>query len=174
MIRHSLRWIPAVAIVLLAACSPPPDAPATSSPTTAPVESVSAPPTDSTPEITPSDATTTAPQIDTTPEVVPADGTVEAPQTETTPEGASDDSDPVLRVVQDNSGLRGGPGTNYPRVAVARSGDLLPVTGRSGEERDLWYQVTLPDGAIAWAWSRIAELQPASADVPEVEPPAAP
>lgn len=173
---HQSRWlVPALLtlVMLLAACggdgaTPTTTTAPTEEPTTAPVEEMeqveepTTEPTKAADEGEPTDEATS--EAENTTDEPDSDATVEA---EAAASGA-----PTVRIEQDNSGLRAGPGVTYDRAGVANSGDILPVLGKAGEGQTLWYQVELPDGSIAWAWSRIATLLPADAEVPEVEPPA--
>lgn len=162
-----------VILSIVAACVPQ-DEPATPAPTAAPtLEATEAQPqTDSTLEVSAPEIINAAPETDSTPEASDA-ATTEAPGVESTPEGAGAIAEPAVRIDQDNTVLRSGPGTSYSEVTTVRAGAILPVTGKSGEGLRLWYQVTLPDGATAWAWGRVAFLQPEGADVPVVEAPPA-
>ncbi|WP_343420202.1 SH3 domain-containing protein [Candidatus Flexifilum breve] len=82
----------------------------------------------------------------------------------------------TLTVMQENTALRGGPGTNYEVIVRVTVNASYPVVATYGEGRNQWYQITLEDGTSAWAWARVVTLNPADAVVPvaaEVPPPPA-
>ncbi len=82
----------------------------------------------------------------------------------------------TLTVMQENTALRGGPGTNYEVIVRVTVNASYPVVATYGEGRNQWYQITLEDGTSAWAWARVVALNPADAVVPvaaEVPPPPA-
>jgi len=94
--------------------------------------------------------------------------------TDVTPEategGAAQSADGVmLTVTQENTALRGGPGTTYPVITRVTVNATYPVVAQYGEGRNLWYLITLEDGTTAWAWSRVVMLNPADAIVPVAE-----
>lgn len=70
--------------------------------------------------------------------------------------------------------LRSGPGPLYERVGVMLYGQKLPARGRSPKGE--WVQVVYPSapGGLAWVYSYLVEIQPASASLPIVEPPPTP
>ncbi|MBE2270702.1 MAG: hypothetical protein IAE80_20860 [Anaerolinea sp.] len=83
--------------------------------------------------------------------------------------GAATTEGAVVTITQIDTSLRSGPGTAYAVAARATVNDSFPAVGRYGEGRTLWYQITLPDGSLAWAWSRVSELSPADTELPVVE-----
>ncbi|MBK8026109.1 MAG: SH3 domain-containing protein [Chloroflexi bacterium] len=160
--------------LLLTACG---GGAATSTPTSDPTAEPTVAPSDVPPT---AEATEAADTVDDASEATEAaEGTAEAEATDDAGSAeagsgeasAADAAAPVVRIEQDSTSLRAGPGVSYERVTTANSGDLLPALGRSGEGQTIWFQVEMPDGTIAWAWSRVATLLPEGAEIPEVEPP---
>lgn len=99
---------------------------------------------------------------------------VEATAEATGEAGQAASGDTMIRIEQDNSGLRAGPGVSYPRISQAGAGDLFPALGKSGEGQTLWYELQMPDGTSSWVWSKVASVVPEDAEIPVVEPPPTP
>lgn len=120
--------------------------------------------------VPPTEAPATQPPTPETTEVATAETATS--DSEATEEAAS--GEVTVSIAQINTALRSGPGTTYEVVARTQVSETFPVVAQYGEGRDLWYQVTLPDGTSAWAWSRVATLNPPDAVVPVAEevPPA--
>lgn len=68
--------------------------------------------------------------------------------------------------------VRGGPGTNYPQIATAASGQRLLITGRN---RDCsWFQVTVVGGQTGWVPASQVSANVAACDPPPVADPPMP
>lgn len=78
---------------------------------------------------------------------------------------------PLASVIAETVNLRAGPGTNYQVVGEARSGETLPITGRSATGD--WWQVVAPDGQTAWVNAGLVEASGAER-VTQVEAPPPP
>lgn len=160
--------------LVLASCGGAAPTPTNVPPTqTAPTAVVTEEPTiESTIEATVEATVEATPTAETASTEEAADATAEA-ETATGDEAPAEGGVMVM-ISQINTSLRGGPGTAYPVVYRTQVSETFPVVAQFGEGRDLWYQVTLTDGTSAWAWSRVATLDPADAVVPvaeEVPPP---
>ncbi|MEK6222675.1 MAG: SH3 domain-containing protein [Chloroflexota bacterium] len=86
-----------------------------------------------------------------------------------TPEG------PMVRVSADQefANVRSGPGTQYAKVGVLVSGQIVPAVGKSGFGD--WIQVAYPgvEGNVGWVYS-ILVIFIKSGDLPVIEPPTEP
>ncbi len=105
------------------------------------------------PSATPTPAATWTPLSAATPT---ATATALPPMATSTPEG------PAVQI-QANANLRSGPGTAYPVIGAARTGQLLPVLGQT----DDWWQIALA-GRTGWIWSALVAPNAAAAQAPEV------
>ena len=77
----------------------------------------------------------------------------------------------VVRAGQDQINVRGGPGTDYPRLGVLIPGQQVPAYGRTpGGD---WVQIAYPGvpGGVAWVYAFLVEI---SGSLPIVEPPPTP
>lgn len=81
-------------------------------------------------------------------------------------------NDPTCRALINNPlNFRSGPGTNYPILATLTQGQIIPVTGRLGDNS--WYQLNL--GNFGWVSSQYVSLYGAyCVNVPIIAPPASP
>jgi hypothetical protein len=89
-----------------------------------------------------------------------------------TPEADSNTTDGTVtaQVVVNTANLRSGPGTDNPIVATARRGDTFEVVAQAGEGDDIWYRVVGADPNLeTWVFSSTVEIEPADADIPEVD-----
>lgn len=76
----------------------------------------------------------------------------------------------LATVVTDRLNVRGGPGTNYPRVGGVTRGQQLAVQGQSGN--CAWLRVTTPDGTTGWISgdTTLATLNKPCATIPPATP----
>lgn len=92
----------------------------------------------------------------------------------TTPPVTGTPSGPVV-YVPDRVNVRAGPSaTDYERIGVLIAGQRAPALGRSpGGE---WIKIAYPGvpGDVGWVYSPLVQIQPVSATLPIVEPPATP
>lgn len=128
--RGALAATPTAAAPALVLPTPTPKAAAVSAPAVAPTAAQTVAPT-----AAPTAAPTLAPTA--APTAAPA-----AAEPTATPLPALDVSEPTAVVVPTTMNVRGGPGTNYPRVGGVSGGTRLAITGvnPAGD----WYRVTLP------------------------------
>jgi hypothetical protein len=74
--------------------------------------------------------------------------------------------------------IRGGPGTNYPIIGEASSGDAATVTGRN--PNNTWFEIEYPPGSgnTGWVFAELVEISgnPASVAIAQLPapPPATP
>jgi len=139
-------------------------------PTPTPVERVEEPHS----EMTDDDSVTEQPAESTATATLVVQSTpTPAPPTDTPTPSA-----PVVSVKQDMN-VRGGPGTNYPVIGSASSGDISMVTGRNQDSS--WVQVEYPsDDGKGWVYTKLVEvngdlstLQVAQASMAPLPPPTA-
>lgn len=85
-----------------------------------------------------------------------------------------EDVQPVLVAAADFAvNLRGGPGVNYSVISTLSPGEELEIVGRNQDST--WWQVTLPDGGLAWAAAEVVSTRDVDETaIPLVEPPATP
>ncbi len=143
-----LRFLPALLLaLLLAGCNlggrqqpqPSPTPRPTLHPTfTATPEPPS--PTTAPPTATPEPATATPEPASPTPEQPTA--TPEPPTATPAPVA------PQVEITAPTVNLRGGPGTNYPRLTQAGRGQRLNILARNNAGD--WFQVQAPNGQVAW------------------------
>lgn len=155
--------------LILSACGGNTSPTATTAPTDVPptVEATTAPTDVPTEEAT--EEAVEMPAADATEAAQTVDATEEASEDVVSEGGAATTEGTVVTITQIDTSLRSGPGTAYAVAARATVNDSFPAVGRYGEGRTLWYQITLPDGSLAWAWSRVSELSPADAELPVIE-----
>jgi uncharacterized protein YgiM (DUF1202 family) len=107
-----------------------------------------------------SEATAEAP----TPESIARD---DAPPTDTAP--ATNLDSPVVVITANVANLRAGPGTSYPIITTARSGERFPVnaqtTTTSGGATSVWYLVQRTSQPAVWVAASVARLTPSGAFV---------
>ncbi|MFN8375732.1 MAG: SH3 domain-containing protein [Anaerolineae bacterium] len=70
-------------------------------------------------------------------------------------------------VTVNSANLRGGPGTEFDIVGTARRGDTFDIIAQTGEGDDVWYLVDADDEM--WIFSGVVQLDPADAEIPDVE-----
>ncbi len=86
------------------------------------------------------------------------------------PEGLANTPDAV--VSSDSLNVRGGPGTNYPVVAVLKKGDGVAVIGRSADSK--WARLGFTDVEEAWASAEYLAFKTDFGQAPVVKPPPVP
>ncbi len=80
-----------------------------------------------------------------------------------TPPSATPTSEGPAVVVRANANIRSGPGTAYPIIGGARTGDRLSVTGRFSD----WWRVAFA-GRTGWIWGALVTPNATAAQAPEV------
>jgi hypothetical protein len=146
--RWSLIVVLVLAALLLAGC-PPTGTPATEvavAPTQpeqvqAPVEPTPAPPTNTPVPPTPTPVPPTDTPVPPTPTPVPPTPTPVPPTATPVPPTPTPEPEPAepQAVASRNMNVRGGPGTNYPVIGSATTGDSFDITGKAPDGS--WYQV---------------------------------
>lgn len=118
---------------------------------------------------TPAAAEATAETAAAAPAAAPAD-------TATAVEEAPAAAGVIARVAVEETRLniRSGPGADYRSIAKAQPGDELAATGRNAS--GAWVRIAGEDlpGGEGWVAAEFVALEPADAELPEVEPRAAP
>ncbi len=171
----SFPWqTPPTAIVRLPTPTP------TMTPTPSPTATFTPVPPTPTPTMTPTFTPTpvptaeavVSPTVESTAEVT---ATVAVTVTATvTPTGAPTATVAVtLTIAYDGVRVRGGPGTDYPVIGAAQTGDVFDVTGRNAE--GTWWQVCcLAGGRDGWVFGGLVTLSGDGEQVPVVEVPPPP
>ncbi len=76
-------------------------------------------------------------------------------------------AEPPAALINTNSvNLRGGPGTAYPIVGAATSGQRFPISAQATGGGQVWYLVTLTDGRPAWVYGALVVIVPNDAVIP--------
>jgi hypothetical protein len=76
---------------------------------------------------------------------------------------------PLVLIPANGINLRGGPGTDYPQVGTARSGESYHVEAQYTRQSRVWYRLTIPGAAPAWISASLVQLSPGNATVPRAE-----
>jgi len=118
----------------------------TNTPTWTPTVTETATPT---PTLTPTDTATATATATDTPTATATDAPTHTPTTTPTHTPATPFVEAVREMV-----VRGGPGSQYPEVALLPADWRLNLTGISDD--GAWYQVVLPDGTLGWVASAAA------------------
>jgi uncharacterized surface protein with fasciclin (FAS1) repeats/uncharacterized protein YraI len=78
-------------------------------------------------------------------------------------------------VNRNNVNIRTGPGTSYPVLTTASSGDVFTVTGRAGRSGDEWYQINVRFyGIPGWISDQVGSVNVSLGQIPIVSTPAPP
>jgi hypothetical protein len=126
---------------------------------------VGEPPAPPTP--TPTPEPTKEPEPTPTPEP-----TKEAEEATPTPPAEVAEANAEATVTNNVLNLRGGPGTNYPRVGQVSRNDKLKILGKNPE--GTWIKVVAPNGDEAWVILTYVTVNVSLNDVPLADVPAAP